>query len=310
MNNVQEYIESGLLEQYALGELPAAERAAVEAEAAAHPAIAAELAEIVAALDGYAQAHAIAPPPAMRARVLSNVLASISAAAAPLATTAAAPLAFQPAAAIGLRADIDAIARPSAAAPAPLLGQRPVASPASSTSTTGRSSLAIAASVALLLSLLGNFFLYNRWHEADTTLVALQADQTRLASANTVLQREMSGVKTQNDILRDDRFKVIALAGTPDAPGAKARVFFDPRTRKVYLDAQNMPALPAGKQYQLWALRDGKPVDAGMVVAAAARGLQEMKAIEVAQAFAVTVEPVGGSAGPTMPIQAMGAVTI
>ena len=311
MNNTQEYIESGLLEQYALGELPAAERAAVEAEAAAHPAIAAELAEIVAALDGYAQAHAIAPPPAMRARVLSNVLASISAAAAPLATTAPTPLAFQPAAAIGLRADIDAIARPSAAAPAPLLGQRPVAPLAGSTSTTGRSSLAIAASVALLLSLLGNFFLYSRWHEADTTLVALQADQTRLASANTVLQREMSGVKTQNDILRDDRFKVIALAGTPDAPSAKARVFFDPRTRKVYLDAQNMPALPAGKQYQLWALRDGKPVDAGMVVAAAAaRGLQEMKAIEVAQAFAVTVEPVGGSVGPTMPIQAMGAVTI
>ncbi len=312
MNNPQEYIESGFLEQYALGELSAAERAAVEAEAAAHPAIAAELAEIVAALDGYAQAHAVAPPPAVRARVLSHVLAQVSTDSAPVAAPAATPplSSLSAAPASGLRADVDAIARPGASPPAPLLGQRPAALPAAA--APGRSWLALAASVALLLSLLGNFFLYNRWHEADTTLVALQADQTRLASANTVLQREMSGVKTQNDILRDDRFKVIALAGTPDAPGAKARVFFDPRTRKVYFDAQNMPALPAGKQYQLWALRDGKPVDAGMVATTttAATGLQEMKAIEVAQAFAVTVEPAGGSAGPTMPIQAMGAVTI
>ena len=34
-----------------------------------------------------------------------------------------------------------------------------------------------------------------------------------MASANAVLQRELGGVKTQNDILRDDRFKVVALAG-------------------------------------------------------------------------------------------------
>ena len=334
MTNAQEYIESGLLEQYALGELPPAARAAVEAEAAADPAIAAELADVVAALDGYAQAHAVAPPPALRARVLAHVLGQGAAAAtaAPaaaaaiettvsatpeataLAAPAVAPLAAPPAAAApNLRADIDAIARPvtAAAAPAaaPLLGERPAAGPLAA--APARSWLALAASVALLLSVVGNFFLYNRWHEADTRLVALQADQTRLASANTVLQREASGIQTQNEILRDDRFKVVALAGTPAAPGAKARVFFDPRTRQVYLDARNLPALPAGKQYQLWALQGGKPVDAGMVTAtAAAAGLQPMKATAQAQAFALTVEPVGGSAGPTMPIQAMGAVTI
>ena len=311
MLNIQEYIESGLLEQYALGELPAAEQAAVEATAASHPAIAAELAAAVAALDGYALAHALAPPPAMRARVLSHVLAQITTAEAPAAASLAASAASTgQAPAIGLRADIDALAHPAAAPAAALLGQRPAPTAAAHNAPSVRSPLALAASVALLLSLLGNAYLYNRWHETDSTLVALQADQSRLASANTVLQRAASAAQAQNEVLGADHVRVVALAGTPAAPQARGRVFFDPGTHRVFLDARQMPALPAGKQYQLWALYNGKPVDAGLMPLAAAAGLLPMKPVEAAQAFAVTIEPVGGSAAPTMPIQAMGAVAM
>ncbi len=302
MLNIQEYIESGRLEQFALGELPAAERAAVEAAAASHPAIAAELAAVVAALEGYALAHAVAPPPAMRARVLSNVLAQISTADA---STDSGHASTGPTPAIGLRADIDALAHAGATAPT-LLGQRP----APLATSSARSPLALAASVALLLSLLGNAYLYNRWHETDTTLVALQGDQTRLASANTVLQREASAAQSQNEMLRDEHVRVVALAGTPAAPQARGRVFFDPSTHRVFIDAKQMPPLPAGKQYQLWALHNGKPVDAGLMPLDATSGLLPMKPIAAAQAFAVTIEPVGGSATPTMPIQAMGTVVM
>ena len=319
MLNIQEYIESGRLEQYALGELPAAERVAVEEAAASHPAIAAELAAVVAALDGYALAHAVAPPPALRARVLSHVLAQIAPAETAAATSAEtpAPMATQhetgaarPAAtpALGLRADLDALAHPAVAAPT-LLGQRP-APLAASNAPRARSPLALAASVALLLSLLGNAYLYNRWHETDATLVALQGDQTRLASANTVLQRTARAAEAQNDMLRDEHVRAVALAGTPAAPQARGRVFFDPATHRVFLDARRLPPLPAGKQYQLWALHNGKPVDAGLLPVGAGPGLLPMKEVAAAQAFAVTIEPVGGSATPTMPIQAMGAVAM
>lgn len=78
MENFQDYIESGILELYALGELPAAEQAAVEAHAASHPEVRAELAQVQAALGFYAEAHALAPPAGMRERVLGNVMARIS----------------------------------------------------------------------------------------------------------------------------------------------------------------------------------------------------------------------------------------
>ena len=299
MENIQDYIESGILEQYALGVLTAAEQAAVDALAAAHPAIRAELADVQAALGLYAEAHAQTPPAALRERVLAHVLRQIQ------------PVAPAPASA--LRADVDAVAqaRNLAAAPATTPGAvvRPLlAAPAAA----GRSPWALAAAVALLLSLGGNALLYARWQAAGQDLVALQNDQARFAATSQVVDKQLGTLKEQNSILRSDEFRAVALAGTKDAPTARARVLFNAATHRVYLDVRSLPALPAGKQYQLWALAGGKPVDAGLLAAATAAGddLQQMKDVASAQAFAMTVEPTGGSAAPTMPIQAMGAVAI
>ncbi|MFD1470329.1 anti-sigma factor domain-containing protein [Hymenobacter caeli] len=296
MEDSQTYIESGILEQYALGLLAPNERAAVEAEAARQPAVAQELASIQLAFEYYADAHARELPTGMRDRVLSKVLAQVA-----LPT----PVAAAPVASAGLRADVDALARPQ---PAP--GEAVVRPLAAAPAPAGRSRMALAASVALLLSLAGNGVLYSRWQNADHELVAMQGNQNRLAANTMVVEKKLGEIRQQNEVLRDAEFRFVALAGTPDAPADKARVLFNAKTRRVYVDVQHLPAPPAGRQYQLWALNNGKPVDAGVLTADAAAGerLERMKDIASAQAFAVTLEPVGGSASPTMPIQAMGTI--
>ncbi|HEV8079376.1 MAG TPA: anti-sigma factor, partial [Chitinophagaceae bacterium] len=63
----------------------------------------------------------------------------------------------------------------------------------------------------------------------------------------------------------------------------------------------NLPQTPDGKQYQLWAIVDGKPVDAGMI--STEKGIyhiQKMKSFGKAEAFAITMEKKGGSPTPTM----------
>ena len=69
MEKYQEIIESGRLEQYALGELDPAARAEVEAQASRYPEVREELDALIAGLDVYAEAHAITPPAGMRERV-------------------------------------------------------------------------------------------------------------------------------------------------------------------------------------------------------------------------------------------------
>ena len=294
MENIQEYIESGILEQYALGELSPAEQAAVEAHAAGHPEIQEELQQVQAVLGFYAEAHAITPPAGMRERVLANVLAQI---ASPAST---------------LRADVDAVAQanPATSPPAPV-AQPLVAAPqavvrpmssAPAAEPARRSIWAMAASVALILSLGVNALFYSRWREASDEVVALQSDKARFATTTTVVQKQRDDLRQENQVLRSDEFRTVALAGTKTAPAARARVLYNPTTRKVYVDVRSLPALPAGKQYQLWALDNGKPVDAGVLLAATAtgEGIQQMKDISSAQAFAMTVEPVGGSVNPTL----------
>jgi len=277
----QEIIESGRLEQYALGELDPAARAEVEAQASRYPEVRQELDDLLAGLDLYADAHALTPPAGMRERVLGRVLAEIG------------------------------TATPAAAAPAPVVptmrvsasnphvaSTPPVAAP-----TSRSNGWAIAASIALLLSLVGNALLYTNWQRTRSDLAVALGDQTRFANATQVMERRLSATQEQLHVLRSpDDYKLVALAGTSAHPTARARVLFNKVAHRVYVDVAQLPPLPPGKQYQLWALDNGKPVDAGMLTAAttAGTGLQQMKDIGSAQAFAMTVEPTGGSAGPTM----------
>ena len=302
MATIQEYIESGILEQYALGELSAAEQATVEAQVASSPEIGEELRQVQAALGFYAEAHAMVPPAGLRERVLGNVLAQI---AAPTPNR-------------GLRADVDAVAQATtvattvtAASVAPRTGPdvvetvvRPISSapaPVATAAPAARSGWAMAASVALLLSLGGNALLYSNWKNASSELVAMQNEKARFATTTQVVEKERNELRQENQVLRDE-FRDVALAGTKTSPMARARVLFNAATHKVYVDVRSLPALPAGKQYQLWALDKGKPVDAGVLTLATAtgQGLQHMKDIASAQTFAMTVEPTGGSISPTL----------
>nr|WP_236050267.1 anti-sigma factor [Hymenobacter negativus] len=219
----------------------------------------------------------------MSERVLTNVLAQI---AAPAANTS-------------LRNEVDAVAA-QVAPVAPEAGVRPMyAAPAEAPASR---SWAIAASVALLLSLLGNALLYTNWKSASSELVALQNENSRFATTTTVVEKKLDDLRQENQVLRNDEFHAVALAGTKAAPSAHARVLFNAATHKVYVDVRSLPALPAGKQYQLWALDKGKPIDAGVLTVATAtgEGLQHMKDIASAQTFAMTVEPAGGSVNPTL----------
>ena len=285
MENIQDYIESGILEQYALGELSVAEQAAVEAQAASHSEIREELQQVQETLGFYAEAHAVTPPAGMRERVLTNVLAQIAA----------------PAPSSALRADVDAVAQANHR-PAPTETVVRSIGSAAAPAPAARSVWAMAASVALILSLVGNALFYSRWQNASSELVAMQNDQARFAQTSQVVERQLGDLRQENEVLRNDEFKAVALAGTKTAPSARARVLFNAATHKVYVDVRSLPALPAGKQYQLWALDKGKPVDAGVLTVATAtgEGIQHMKDIASAQTFAMTIEPAGGSVNPTL----------
>jgi anti-sigma-K factor RskA len=96
-----------------------------------------------------------------------------------------------------------------------------------------------------------------------------------------------------------------SLAGTPEAPGALARLAYDRATGRAILFASGLPAAPEGKAYQVWYIAAGRPPMPGRVFKTDARGrgsLRDQMPEEgraAANTFAVTLEPEGGVSAPT-----------
>lgn len=72
-HNITEYIESGILELYILGEVTPAEAEEVEYMAATYPAVRQELDTIQENLEQYAVAHAVPPRPLMKSLFVATV---------------------------------------------------------------------------------------------------------------------------------------------------------------------------------------------------------------------------------------------
>ena len=118
---------------------------------------------------------------------------------------------------------------------------------------------------------------------------------------NQVLQSTAQVSQMQDDIDKLQHPMKTAALKSEDKSRTFATIYWDTlsASKDVYLLINNLPKPASDKQYQLWALLDGKPIDLGMIEAKQKRLLYQMKNVQKAQAFAITLEPKGGSPAPT-----------
>ncbi|GAB4093855.1 anti-sigma factor [Flaviaesturariibacter terrae] len=124
-------------------------------------------------------------------------------------------------------------------------------------------------------------------------------DSLRQQLADT--RSQLARIQNEAEALRNPNMKMTALQSVPSAPTkSHVTVFWDTTSKDVYLMIQNLPAPAQNQQYQLWALIDKKPVDLGVFELRQDRLMVKMKNVQNAQAFAITLEPKGGSPSPTL----------
>ncbi len=153
-------------------------------------------------------------------------------------------------------------------------------------------------------------------------LAALRNAETTAAQLTAQLEtqgRTVAGLRealaAQVQVLRvmgGPRTLSASLAPT-EGHGGAGRLHVDPSTGEGAVVLAGVGALPAGKVYELWAIRgDDPPEPAGLLQAAGddvalARVSGVARPSEVT-AFAVSIEPAGGSKSPTGPVVLAGAV--
>ncbi|MBC7535685.1 MAG: anti-sigma factor [Ferruginibacter sp.] len=254
-------ISSGLLELYVLGMANEQEIAQMTAMAKQHPELEAEIVSIESSLETYARLDAVSPS----ANIKEHIFAEIN----------------------GLQKAVSVSPPP---APAKIIGI---------------SSFWKYAAAAFIILFLGSAVLsanyFRKYGTAHDELVAANGKLSNIQNEKASLEEQLLALQLQDEEMKD-KWKVqpVALDGLPDAPGAKAKILWMKNTGDVYIDPSNLPAAPDGMQYQFWGIVNGKPVDGGLITTKSGTkyNVQKMKTFGKAEAFAVTLETMGGNPQP------------
>lgn len=292
-----------MLPAYVLGSLEADEMLAVDDYLAAHPALLARVAELETAADQLAlAAPQVEPPPTVKVGLMARIQADA-----------------------GVRSMLSAMDTQSVGTP-PL--PRPISQAEERQSWVDRlrsflggnffwPSLATGTLAALLVVAV---YAVQAGSSADTIsaqlsdarqrIAQLESEVDSLVQVNQQLEAQLANDRNQLAIFAGAE-RVVALAGTPDAPDASGTFYTGGDSGLLVL--RGLPPLPADQTYELWLIPDeGAPVPAGLVQVG--EGATHTFPIALSgqptdyAAVGLSIEPAGGSPAPTGPIVLLGSV--
>ncbi|KAA2241852.1 hypothetical protein F0L74_18490 [Chitinophaga agrisoli] len=268
--DVQRYISSGIIESYVVGIITEQEAREVEQAIAQHPEIQAAVDACRLDMERYVQLYAVTPPKAIRKRLLE----AIDQEELPEGETL-------------LPEELRAPEMPSPSANGarerkPMPPQR-------------------IWQFAFLLTLVALIIFVVMSSNNASSAKEYQQKYDEEKAAHEQLNQEYQAANgalddaiTELKLLKDPAVKWTRLAGMGKHTGQLVTIGWNPQSKDVFLLAQSLPAPAADQQYQLWAIVNGKPVDAGVFTTGDSK-LQKMKQVTAAQVFAITLEKKGGS---------------
>jgi len=276
VENLKAYIESGVLELYVLGDLSPEETQQVKEIALQHPEVRAELAAIEQAMEEYAMQNAVQPSADVETKLFEKLGIS-SVAEEP--KNVSSPIAKEEAKVVRL---------------------------GGSDGNVKTLRYALVACIALLvISTAALFVTYSKLTDAHNQIASLNLDKEKFAGVVSKLEYTNQGLNNLVEMSESKDWATIQMKGQAISPTSKMNVYWNKKDKSVVINylAMDLPKTDAQHEYQLWALVNGKPVSLGVFETSdsvSKETLAKMQTIEEAQAFAVTLEPMGGSVNPTM----------
>lgn len=270
--DIKQYIESGILEGYVMGTNSKQEMQEVECMSSIYPELKQEIKAIETSLEEFVKSIAVAPPTSVKTNLL-NAIKNIE--------------------------------------------QEKVLSIKKETKTNEAEEKTpviklnyykylSAASVVLLILFTGLYISKNSsYSELENQLSEVKKSSQIESEQNNLklneLEKSLASNLNQQELILNAQTKAINLAGTPVSPESKVRVYWNSEMQKMVLIKDNLPQPTTEKQYQLWAIADGKPVDLG-VLAKEDNNLATTVDVNIEniQAFAITLEDNGGKPTPNL----------
>ncbi|MEO6190689.1 MAG: anti-sigma factor [Saprospiraceae bacterium] len=246
--NIQEYIDSGILEQFSLGLTSPEENVEILSILQQHPELKSELSAIDNALESYASQYSMPLSNDFKNKILESI-------------------------------------------------SKPPSIPNQPSSNFFQKLLTF----TVFIGLAGTcFYFWKTQNDQKTILENKSNELEKLRKAYEQDSLALLDCSSQISYFRNKNLNRVILKGTPHSPQSIAMVYYDTISHRTLLDVVDLPSVSKEQQYQLWAIVAGKPVDLGVFDLDDKKALKEIKFVGAVQAFAITLEPKGGLASPTM----------
>lgn len=262
--NIKQYIESGMIEACLTGSASLEDMRELEVLRQKHPEIRIAAEEVQKTLDNYAAMHAIHPPKDLKDKIWTRL--------------------SDPKEQETTSQKVEKAVKLESTQTARLMWLKPVAA---------------VAVILLIVSLIMNAYFWQRSNSFSNKITTLEQKITENKDYYT---KQIAKNGKSLDIILSANMKQVVLEGVDNHKADAGLVYWNASSKEVYLSLQDLPMPPADKQYQLWAIVDGKPVDAGVYKKIeGSSNLQKMKSVSSkVEKFAVTLENKGGSNTPDL----------
>jgi anti-sigma-K factor RskA len=266
--DIKEYIATGIVEGYVLGSLSDQERREVECMSAIYPELKAYVLENQQSFEEFALQSAKNPPLELKAKIMSAI--------------AGEPQIQKETASVDSQAKVIRMT------------DRPE-------QFNWKMMVAATFVIALISSVM--YFRTNSKNAVLTAELNEQVQQNTEGSQKMdAISEQLASLEAIETLMMAPKTTKVNLNGTDVSPDSRARIHYNEDMKMACLIADKLPMPEQDKQYQLWALIDGKPMDLG--VFDVNENSTQSKMIQVKskniQGFAITKEKLGGSKVPTL----------
>jgi len=272
--DLKEYIASGILEAYVLGQVSPQEKQEVECLSSIYPAIDEALQDFQISLEKVADQNAVTPPEGLKEKVLSKVYEKID----------------QDQKDEIIEHDFTAEKKPA------------------SNNKDQKNTWKLMAAAFFALFLIATVVFINTRSDnkvLEERVAELKSDiQSKRQKIQVVSTDYSAQLQKKNELLQflsDTNTRRVVLKGTDLSNTSLVNVFWNKVNSRVVLQVDQLPSAPAKKQYQLWAIIDGKPKNMGVLPKKQKTAFIEVsKKTKSAAAFAITLEDEGGRPAPNL----------
>jgi anti-sigma-K factor RskA len=139
--------------------------------------------------------------------------------------------------------------------------------------------------------------------------LSLKGDVTRLEQTLAERQQQLAAREATLNAILEPGVELYQLTASGD-PDPRIQLFWDRERNRAIVHGFRLKPVPAGRAYQLWFIKDGKPVPS-VTFKPEPTGRAKIEQVPVpadgkVSAAAVTIEPESGSTQPTLPILLVG----